>query len=161
MWGGGTRWRPKPSSLSPSGGFRTGVIKRSLKVADLGQIRGSTMWWWIPKSPMDHMWQSRDYARIWCKTAISLLIPQRRVFARNLFNKIDAEAPYLPYTSVKIHLPVSCELRNQICALYSKHALYKLWGRGRTLQSASLHSRGNISVESHDQEQELADHSSS
>ncbi len=38
------------------------------------------------------MWQSRDHARILCKSATSLLIPQRRVFARNLFNKIDAEA---------------------------------------------------------------------
>jgi hypothetical protein len=78
------------------------------------------------------MWQSRDHARIWCKTATCLLIPQRRIFERNLFYKIDAEASYLAYISVKIHLPLSCELGNQICALYSEHALYKLWGRGRT-----------------------------
>jgi hypothetical protein len=43
-----------------------------------------------------------------------LLIPQQRVFARNLLNKIDAEASYLPYSGVKIHLPLSCELGNQI-----------------------------------------------
>ena len=135
---------PSHPPPSPSRGFRT----KSGGFEAILQIRRKR---YVPKSPMDHMWQSREHARIWCKTATSLLIPQRRVFARNLFNKIDAEAPYLPYTSVKIHLPVSCELRNQICALYSKHALYKLWGRGRTLQSASLHSRGNISVESHDQ----------
>jgi hypothetical protein len=80
------------------------------------------------------MWQSRDHERIWCKTATSLLIPQRRVFAWNLFNKIDAEASYLPYSSVKIHLPLSCELGNQIRALYilNTHYIYKLWGRGRT-----------------------------
>jgi hypothetical protein len=67
---------------------------------------------------MDHMWQSRDHERIWCKTVTSLLIPQRRVFARNLFNKIDAEASYLPFSSVKIYLPLSCELGNQIRTLY-------------------------------------------
>ncbi len=37
--------------------------------------------------------------------------------------------------------------------------LYKLWRGGELPQSASLHSSGNISLESHDQEQELADHS--
>ncbi len=78
------------------------------------------------------MCQSHDSERIWCKTATSLLIPQWRVFTRNLFNKIDTEASYLPYRSVKIHLPLSCELENQIRALCSKYALYKLWGRGRT-----------------------------
>ncbi len=52
--------------------------------------------------------------------------------AKNLFYKIDAEASYLPYSSVKICLPISCELGNQIHTLYSKHKLYKLWGRGRT-----------------------------
>ena len=78
------------------------------------------------------MWQSHDHARIWCKTATSLLIPQWRIFERNLFYKIDAEASYLPYSSVKICLPLSCQLGNQIHTLYSKHELYKLWGRGRT-----------------------------
>jgi hypothetical protein len=101
-----------------------------------------------PQWRMDHLWQSQ------CKIAIYLPIPQRRIFARNFFNKIDAEASYLGYTGVKIYLPLSCELWNQICGLYSKLALYKLGGRGKLLKSESLHSRGNISVGSRDQEQE-------
>jgi hypothetical protein len=32
------------------------------------------------------------------------------VLARNLFSKIDAGNFYLPYCSVKICLPLSCEL---------------------------------------------------
>jgi hypothetical protein len=71
-------------------------------------------------------------------------------FARNLFNKIDAEASYLPYSSVKIYLPLSCELGNQILALYILNTHYINCG-GEPPQSASLHSRGNISVESRDQ----------
>ena len=46
--------------------------------------------------------------------------------AKNLFYKIDAEASYLPYSSVKICLSLSCQLGNQIHTLYSKHEL--LWG---------------------------------
>ncbi len=81
-----------------------------------------------------------------------LLIPQRRVFARNLFNKIDAEASYLPYSSVKILLPLSCELGNQICTLYILNTHYiSCGGGGEPPQTASLYSRGNISVESRDQ----------
>jgi hypothetical protein len=37
--------------------------------------------------------------------------------AKNLFYKIDAEASYLPYSSVKICLPLSCQLGNQIHTL--------------------------------------------
>jgi hypothetical protein len=119
VWGGGgTRWRPKPSTPSSSCGFRVNPQTHHMEV-------GSK----VAERPY---MQSRDNARIWCKTAISLLIPQQRIFARNLFNNIDTEASYLAYTSVKIHLPPSCELGNQIHALNGKHALYKLWGRGRT-----------------------------
>jgi hypothetical protein len=55
------------------------------------------------------------------------LTPQQRVFERNIFNKIDEEASYLPNSSVKICPSVSCDVGNQKCTLYSKHALYKLW----------------------------------
>jgi hypothetical protein len=78
------------------------------------------------------MWQSCVHAWLWCKIVISPPIPQLRIFARNFFNKIGAEALYLGYTSVKILLPLSCELWNQMCDLYSKLALYQLWGRGET-----------------------------
>ncbi len=62
MGGGGVQdGNPSHPPPSPSGGFRTWVIKRLLKVAGLGQIRGSTTWWWVPKSPMDHTWQSREW----------------------------------------------------------------------------------------------------
>ncbi len=77
------------------------------------------------------MWQSCDHAWLWCKVVISLQIPQLRIFARNFFNKIGADASYLGYTSVKILLPLSCELWNQIRDLYSKLALYQLLGRGK------------------------------
>jgi hypothetical protein len=68
------------------------------------------------------MWQSHDHERIWCKTATSLLIPQRRVFARNLFYKIDQNPPtsFLWAGKSNTHL------------IYIKYTLYKLWGRGRT-----------------------------
>jgi hypothetical protein len=112
MWGGGGFKMATQAILPPPQ-----VADSGPKVAFLGQIRGSTTWWWVSKSPMNHMWQSCDYARIQCKTAISLLIPQQRVFVRNLFNKIDAEASYLAYTSFKIHIPLSCGLGNQIRAL--------------------------------------------
>jgi hypothetical protein len=127
MWGGGGYKMATQAILPPPKDADSGP-----KVASLGLTPGYTTWRCVPKSPKDHMWQSRDYARVWCKTAISLPIPQRRIFARNLFNKIDAEASYLTYTNIKIHLPLSCELGNQIRALFRKHALYKLWGRGRT-----------------------------
>ncbi len=65
-------------------------------------------------------------------------------FCKKLFNKLDAETSYLGGTSVKIHLPLHGELWNQI----------SLWRGGEISQSASLHSRDNISCMSHDQEQE-------
>ena len=61
-----------------------------------------------------------------CKVAKFPPIPQWRVFARSFLDKIDEETSYPGYTSVKIHLPLFCELGNQICGLYSKLALYKL-----------------------------------
>jgi hypothetical protein len=69
-------------------------------------------------------------------------------------NRCGGLIQYLGDTSVKIHLPLSSELWNQIHSLYSKLTLYKLWRGGKLLQSASLHSRDNIYCESRDQEQE-------
>jgi hypothetical protein len=65
---------------------------------------------WSPKLPRDQMWKSRDKCGFGVKVAISPPIPQRVVLARNIFSKIDAENFYLPYCSVKICPPLSCEL---------------------------------------------------
>ncbi len=78
------------------------------------------------------MWQSHDHSWHWSKIVISPPIPQLRIFARNFFHKIGVEASYLGYTSVRILLPLSYELWNQIRDLYSKLTLYKLWVKGET-----------------------------
>ncbi len=114
-WGGGrgeARWRPKPSPPPPWNRFTP-------KTGGFGQSSHFPTWGLVPKvakgPDVEVMWQ----VWIWGKLAISLPIPQRVVLARNLFIKIDARNFYLPYCSVKICPPLSCELWERIFCFYS------------------------------------------
>jgi hypothetical protein len=72
------------------------------------------------------------------------------------FDKIDVEIHVSKSTYLFL---VSCEIKY---ATYIANQHYKsLWRGGELPQSASLHSRDNISCESRDQEQNKADQSSS
>jgi hypothetical protein len=51
---------------------------------------------------MDHMWQSRDHAQVWCKSATSLLKFLNEGFLQETYLTKDGEASYL---AVKIPLP--------------------------------------------------------
>ncbi len=73
-----------------------------------------------------HQGQSRDL----CKSAILPPNPQRMVFARNLFNIIDAETSYFGDISVKIHLTLLDKLWNKKRHVYSKLAQYTPMGGG-------------------------------
>jgi hypothetical protein len=148
MWGGGYKMATQailPSPQVADSGPEVACLGQTCKPVCNGmfQSRGWTMW------------QSRVHARVWCKWTTSLLIPQRRIFARNLFNKIDAEASYLAYTYL---FPGSWEIK-YVPYIVNMHYI-SCGGGGEPPQSASLHSRGNIFVESCDQARTKADHSS-
>ncbi len=81
--------------------------------------------WSQPPSPTWHS-RSHDMCGIGVKVAIFLQIPQLMGLARNLFSKMYAGNFYLPYCSVKICPPLSCELWERLFCIYSKSALYKL-----------------------------------
>jgi hypothetical protein len=96
---------------------------------------------------------SRKYPRCHAITN-SPPTPQRRIFARNFFNKIDAETSYLGYTSVQNQLPLSCDCEIKYAAYIVNLHYICCVGGGKLPQLASLHSRGNIYMEGCDQEQE-------
>jgi hypothetical protein len=80
------------------------------KQVDLVRVAISPRDGWSPKSPRDHMWKSCDKCGFGVKVAISSPIPQQVVLARNVLGKIDVGNFYLPFCSVKIFPPLSCEL---------------------------------------------------
>jgi hypothetical protein len=126
LGGGGTRWRPKPSSSLPSGGFRS-----HKKVVNIGWCR-QTSKLAVGSKPEDGPHVGSHVA---CANQ-----PNFRQFLNNCFLK----STYL--------FPVSCEIKY---AAYIVNSHYISCGEGGKLpQSASLHSRDSISCESRDQEQE-------
>ena len=137
MWGGGDKMATQ--AIPPPLEMRIHVKNRRI---------------WV-KSTFSHVtWQVSWQVRIRLKVAICPRIPQRVVLARNLFSKIDAGIFYLPTAVSKSArlFPVSSESKNS--AYIVKPPLYKLWGRGIPTQSASRQSRGNISEESHDKQEQ-------
>ncbi len=108
--------------------------------------------------PRDQMWKSHDKCGFGVKVAIAPPIPQRVVLTRNLFSKMDARIFFLPYCSVKNCPPLSCELRDGYSAYIVNPPPYKLWTGGIQSQSASLQSKGNISEENRDKQEQSRPH---
>ncbi len=122
--GGGTKWRPQPSYPLPSGRFRIWVSVGSLKVADSGK---PPTWARRPKLAYAPRRVVMWLVQIRSTSANS----QPTVFARNFFNKIDAEASYLSVASVKNHLTLRGGPWNQICRLvFSELEVVKACGEG-------------------------------
>ncbi len=90
------------------------------KTGGFGQSSHYPMWRLVPKvakgPDVEVTWQ----VQIWgSKSPFPRQFLNEWFLARNVFCKKDAGNFYLPYSSVKICLPLSCELWEQIFCLYS------------------------------------------
>ncbi len=128
------------------------------KTGRFGQSSHFPTWQLVPKVPEGPDVEVTRQVRIWVKVAISPPIPQWLVLARNLFSKIGAGNFYLPYCSVKICPPLSCELWEWYSAYIVNPLLYKLRRGGIQSQLMSLHPIGNISKENRDKQEQSRPH---